>query len=127
MSEPIELTQGVHQGSVLSLLLFNIFINDIGDDLTVNDAPFLHRSKISHLLYADDLLLLSTSETELQHNINIINAFCMKWGLAINVDKVVLFSKNGRVSKDRFMFSVGQTCLECVAMLLSGSCIKPRT
>ena len=40
----------------------------------------------------------------------------MRWGLAINVDKskVVIFSKNGRVSKDRFMFSVGQTCLECV-------------
>ena len=116
MSEPIEITQGVHQGSVLSPMLFNIFINDIGDDLTVNDAPFIHRSKISHLLYADDLLLQSTSETELQHNINMINDFCMKWGLAINVDKskVVIFSKNGRVSKDRFMFSVGQTCLECV-------------
>ena len=46
----------------------------------------------------------------------MINDFCMRWGLAINVDKskVVIFSKNGRVSKDRFMFSVGQTCLECV-------------
>ena len=80
MSEPIEITQGVHQRSVLSPLLFNILINDIGNDLTVNDAPCLHRSKISHLLYADDLLLLPTSETELQHNINMINDFLYEMG-----------------------------------------------
>ena len=97
-------------------MLFNIFINDIGEDLTVNNFPFLNGSKISRLPYADNLLLLSTSKTELQHNINKINDFCMKWGLTINVDKskVVIFYKNGRVSKDRFMFSVGQIHLECV-------------
>ena len=48
LSEPTEITQGVHRGSVLSPLLFNIFINDIADDLTVNGVPFLPRSKISH-------------------------------------------------------------------------------
>ena len=65
----------MHQESVLSPLFFNIFINDRGYDLSVSTVPVLHRSKISHLLYADDLLLLSTSETELQHNTNKVNDF----------------------------------------------------
>lgn len=116
MSDPIEITKGVHQGNVLSPLLFNIFINDLGDDMVDTDAPMLHDSKISHLMYADDLLLLSTSETVLQHNISKVNEFCNRWGLSINVDKskIMIFSKNGQVSKDRYKFVVGQTRLECV-------------
>ena len=66
LTEPIMISQGVHQGNVLSPLLFNIFINDIGDEMCVTDVPVLHDTRISHLLYADDLVLLSTSETGLQ-------------------------------------------------------------
>ena len=54
------LTKGVHLGNVLNPLLFDIYINDIGDAFSEIDAPVLHSSKIIHLLYADDLLLLST-------------------------------------------------------------------
>ena len=116
MSEHIEITQGVHQGRVLSPVLFNIFINDIGEDLLENNVPILNGHKISHLLYADDLLLLSTSENELQRNITIINEFCNKWGLSVNADKskVMVFSKSGRMSKDQYIFTIGHAVLENV-------------
>ncbi|MCU7801324.1 MAG: hypothetical protein KZQ70_14625 [gamma proteobacterium symbiont of Lucinoma myriamae] len=116
MSGPIEVTKGVHQGNVLSPLLFNVFINDVGDEMMNTHAPILHESKSSHLLYADDLLLLSTTENGLQHNIDKINEFCNKWGLSINADKskIMIFTKNGRVAKERYRFTIGQNCLEHV-------------
>ena len=80
LTEPILINQGVYQDSVLSPLLFNICIYDICDDLLLDDAPMLHDSKISHLLYADDLVLLSTTEIGLQNNIDRVNAFCKSWG-----------------------------------------------
>ena len=116
MSDPINITKGVHQGNVLSPLLFNIFINDLNDDIIDLKAPILCDTRISHLLYADDLLLLSTSESELQQNINQVNEFCSRWGLSINPDKskIMIFTKNGQVKKNGFKFLVGDKHLECV-------------
>ena len=44
LTEPILIKQGVHHGNVFSPLLFTIFINDIGNELCVDDAPILHDS-----------------------------------------------------------------------------------
>ena len=54
LTEPIMISQGVHQGNVLSPLLFNSSINDIGDEMRVTDVRFLHDTRISNLLYTDD-------------------------------------------------------------------------
>lgn len=116
LSNPIHMSKGVHQGNILSPILFNIFINDIGNRMYTNDAPLLHDSKINHLLYADDLLLLSTSPHELQYNIDRVSEFCRDWGLSINIDKskIMLFSKSGRLKKETHPFIIGNKILEYV-------------
>ena len=117
LSKSITISQGVHQGSVLSPLLFNIFINYIGDAMSEQDAPLLLDHRITHLLYADDLLLISTIPKGLQYNIDKVNEFCNNWGLSVNVDKskVMIFSKSGRVPKDHNLFKVGENVLEYVS------------
>ena len=116
LTDDIDIKQGVHQGSVLSPLLFNIFINDIGKTLLADDAPILYHSKVNHLLYADDLVLMSTTEEGLQRNIDKLQDFCTKWGLTINTNKskVMTFSKTGRMVKDKFRFVIGKDDIEYV-------------
>ena len=109
LTEPIMISQGVHQCNALSPLLFNIFINDIGYEMCVTDVHILHDTRKSHLLYADDLIVLSTSETGLQRNTDKVYDFCKKWGLAVHIEKskIMAFSKTGRVPKYKSMFNVG--------------------
>ena len=76
LTDSIDIKQGVHQGNALSPILFNIVINDIGNTLLTDAAPILHDSKVNHLLYADDLVLHSTTEEGFQRNIDRVHEYC---------------------------------------------------
>ena len=91
---------GVCQGDVLSPNLFKIFINDLPvylkdtpDPVLVNNLP------LNCLMYADDIVLLSTSSSELQDKLNKSYNFCQDWCLEVNVikTKVLIFNKLGRL------------------------------
>ena len=59
---------GLKQGCNMSPILFNLFVNDINE---IFDVRFCHpvslgNIKLSNLLYADDLILISETKTGLQ-------------------------------------------------------------
>ena len=98
--DPISSRLGLKQGGVLSPILFNVYIDDIKfvfDDTC--DPLNIFENPLSHLLYADDLVLLSTSYTGLNNCLNRVAQFCHKWQLVINIkkSKVVVFNPSGRV------------------------------
>ena len=106
---------GVRQGDVLSPNLFKIFVNDIPKYLSGSmDVVELNGKNVECLLYADDVVLFSSSAAGLQQRLNSLSKFLKDWCLDVNVDKtnVLVFNKAGRLSKEKFYFDAHE--LECV-------------
>lgn len=107
---------GVKQGDNLSPNLFKIFINDLPKYLHLSADPvFLNSNPINCLMYADDIILLSSSADGLQQKLNILQKYCNDWCLNINTSKtkIIVFNKAGRLSKSKFNFADVE--LECVS------------
>ena len=93
-------SSGVPQGSVLGPLLFNIFINDVGNALEVH-----------FLMYADDIKLLHRISslndcTTLQNNISKLSSWCVKNNLTLNVQKCNVMSFSTRDSEYTYEYTV---------------------
>ena len=56
--------------------------------------------KLYTLLYADDIIIMAESVTELQEALNSLHKYCKLWLLTVNITKtkIVIFSK-GKVRK----------------------------
>ena len=54
---------------------------------------------LSHLLYADDLVLMSTTEGGLKKCLQKLESYCDLWQLKVNVSKskIMIFNTTGRV------------------------------
>ena len=79
---------GVLQGDSLSPLLFNLYISDLNAFLGVgDDTPKQVNSRINCLMNADDLILMSRSETGLQALLDRLGEYCGKWRMEVNIEK----------------------------------------
>ena len=106
---------GVKQGDNLSPNLFKIFINDLPNCLEkANDPVYINDSPIHCLMYADDIILLSTSAEGLQSKLDILEKYCQNWCLTLNPQKtkILVFNKAGRHIKHAFRYQ--EYNLECI-------------
>ena len=77
-SDGIKIQCGIFQGDSLSPLLFCIYLISLTEQLNrLNTGCEKHttKTKISHLLYMDDLKLIAKSEEELQKEIQTVKIF----------------------------------------------------
>ncbi len=92
---------GVRQGDNLSPTLFKIFINDLVDRIkdTENTHPVeIGEYIINALLYADDIVLLSTTKEGLQNTINVLKQYSDTWQLEVNLNKTKVLTFNEKRS-----------------------------
>jgi hypothetical protein len=98
---------GVRQGENLSPFLFAIYQNNLEQFFVENDVNDLENIrnmcsenlnifvKLFSLLYADDTIILSETEADMQYALAIFEKYCHHWKLKVNLQKtkVIIFCK----------------------------------
>ncbi|KAI5743687.1 hypothetical protein M8J77_021086 [Diaphorina citri] len=112
------MNKGVMTGDSLSPLLFILFISDLCDYMKSKDIqgiPIDREHNVIALLYADDLVLLSNKEEELQKMLNVLEEYCNLNKLEVNVEKtkIVVFRRKGKL-RSNLKFHYRQIPVEIV-------------
>ena len=140
LSEKLDILCGTEQGHPMSPELFKCFVHELSVELNTQnetDVPLLNGEKITHLLWADDLVLLALNPQGLQKMLNVLYVYCQDWGLSVNISKtaVMVFNRSGRLLKESGTFFYGETQIAPtreytylgIVFTLSGSLKKAQT
>ena len=111
-SKFFDISVGLRQGQINSPVMYALFIEDI--ELFLQDRPNcgLNFNDICLilLLFADDMVLIGHSVSDLQASLNRLHDYCSKWGMKINIDKtdIMVFRKRGRIKNNEKWFYGGK-------------------
>ena len=96
---------GLKQGCPLSPILFNLYIDDIEYIFDEQCDPIeFQRIHLNHFLYADDLVIISSTEEGLQKSLDNLYSYSMKKSLSISIkkSKTMIFNLTGKFVKKYF-------------------------
>ena len=84
--DSFKVTNGGRQGDILSPQLFNIYIDGLSDTLNKSSVGgSIGGKRIKHMLYADDLCIVSLSSAGLQQLLTICDKYCTMHSITFNV------------------------------------------
>ena len=101
LSDMFECTNGLRQGCLCSPLAFNLMIGKVASFVRERGLHGIQLipggEEIFQLLFADDIVLISSTPTGLQRQINSLEEISRTLGLTVNLDKtkVMVFRKGG--------------------------------
>ena len=115
-TEEFHINTGIRQGDSISSTLFACFINDLVAEINNNKLGInIGNHRVSCLLYADDLVILSENEVNLQAMLISLCNWCEKWNIKINIKKsnIILFHPNRRKNSE-FEFKINNQVINDV-------------
>ena len=87
-SQGFTVSNGVRQGSILSPFLFNVYMDELSTILNQHSIGcFIGGRKINHLMYADDLVLVSPSSRGMQVLLDSCHEFGVSNDIVYNGNK----------------------------------------
>lgn len=127
--DPIHSNLGLRQGCPLSPMLFNLFIEDMGElfpNTPDTDPVCLQGNMINHFLYADDLVLVSESATGLQNCLDKLGVYAGTKSLTVSIEKskTMIFNPSGHFIRENFHIK-GESLESVKSFCYLGFEIKP--
>ena len=94
-SQFFKISNGVRQGVILSPHFFNVYVNDLSDRLNkLNIGCILGDLILNHLMYADDLVLISPSTYGLKKLLEVCENYGIEFDIKFNSKKsAIMFIK----------------------------------
>ena len=87
-SAKFKVTNGVRQGGILSPYIFNVYVDELSEELNkCNVGCNLNRHLINHIMYADDLVLISPSSAGLSQLLHECEKLGTRHDLKYNAKK----------------------------------------
>ena len=116
-TEWFNVKSGVRQGDSLSPTLFNVYVNDLINELnSLNIGIDINGRKICCLLYADDIVIFSNTADKLQALLDTVHNWCFKWKMKLIYNKSnVMHFRTSRRSRTTVPFNYGTTALATVS------------
>lgn len=91
VSAPFSVGNGVRQGGLLSPALFNLYMNDLSEQLRGGKTGcMIGNALINHFMYADDLAIVSPSSAGFQQLLSICFDYGLKYDVQYNAKKSVV-------------------------------------
>lgn len=103
-SELFKIGCGVKQGGIISPYLFNAFIDDLIMECTqMNIGGLVGSLNVSIIVYADDIILISPSNDQLQRLLNACAEYGNKWKIKFNPSKSIVVSFGSGISNKFYL------------------------
>ena len=127
VSSKFTVSNGVRQGGILSPFLFNIYMDDLSVKLTKCPTGCIAGGTIvNHLMYADDIVLLSPSATGLSLLLHVCGKYGLEHDIRFNSKKsAVLIFRNSFVKDFSYpSFVMNGESIRGAVCEISWSCYK---